>query len=301
MNLRNFPESNLNKLPAKVVKYLADARPKGVEMAKYRLLNGTKNIDKDREKGDEFLFPSAVTINLNGSFIDPETGKDTVEWGVVKSFDEKLKRPTFKKYFVRPTKGDGGIFFIRGNSVADMDDYDGLELSNENRNNPFRDESVPPIFERIDEAKESRVRSKKRNYLFDSLSAIRDWTQDERRIAGAAYNLSTTLSPDELKDRLEEIAEKDPKKFYDGIDSTDNSTKAIIKMSQEAEIITYIPFEHKWVYVGSNETLALLDRREGVNEYQQLLEFLKNSANGPAIKGQLEKLLKAHRAKNKVG
>lgn len=114
------------------------------------------------------------------------------------------------------------------------------------------------------------------------------------RFAGASNGLSSSLEPDVLKDKLEEIAEKDPETFYKSIESEDNKVKAVIKLSTEAGIISFNAHEYKWVYP-SGETVALLNRREGENEVTGLTEFLKTSVNGPKIQGQLEKLLKANK------
>jgi hypothetical protein len=180
---------------------------------------------------------------------------------------------------------------LSGDRIEDLEMYEVLELKNCNGSNPFRDRSEPPLYERVNEAAESKVRSKKRNFLFDSLDAIRHWTPDELRFAAASYNISASLDPDVLKDKLEEIAEKDPETFYKSIESDDNQIKAVIKLAKDAGIISFSAHEYKWMDA-SGETIALLDRREGVDENAALLQFLKTSVNGPAIQGKLEKLLK---------
>lgn len=299
--LQTYAGSSLNKISKKVQDYLDQRALKPGETVKYRLLNGTKNIDPQRAKGDDLLFPSSIIIHLRDRIKDPGANGDkggVVEIGAVESFDDKTKLPVFKKFILTPQKGDGGYFMLSGNNVIDIEMYDILELKNCNKSNPFRDASEDILFERVDEAKESKVRSTKRNFLYDSLDAIRHWTPDEMRIAGAAHNLNANLSIDVIKDRLEEIAEKDPETFYKTIDSEDNKVKALIKLAADAQIIAFSAHENKWFYPGNGETVALLERREGSNEIEQLKEFLKTSANGPAIEGQLQKLLKAQKKNN---
>jgi hypothetical protein len=298
MSLKTYAGSDLNKLSPTLQEYLDGRKLKVGDIVKYRLLVGTKNLDPKRKKGDDWLFPSSIDIPLRATILDPETSK-TVDIGVVNTFNDKTKLPDFRHFIVNPQTGDGGIFMLKGSVVADMDVYEALELSNRNKSNPYRDTSEEVVFERVDDVQESKVRSTRRNFLFESHSAIRRWNADELRAMGAAYNLSPSLDPGILKDRLEEIAEKDPETFYKTIDNPDTATKAIIKMSTEAGIISFNAHENKWSFVGSDETLALLDRREGVSETEQLAEFLKNSANGPAIQGKLEKILRANKEKSK--
>jgi len=310
--LKTYPGSDLNDISNTLKKYLEERKVKPKDTVKYRLLNGTRNIDPNRKKEDEYLFPSVINIPINGLILDPgdevvnEKGEVTSvkndgskQIGAIRSFDDKTKQPVYKKFYVRPQKGDGGIFMLRGNVVEDMDIYDALELSNANASNPYRDVSQDAIFERVNDVAEGQARSKKRNFLFDSLNAIRGWTYDEMRVVGAGYNLSPLLEKDVLKDKLEEIAEKAPEEFFKAIDSVDMKTKALIKLAKDAGVIEYIAHENKWVYVESQEIITLLDRKEGITETEQFALFLKNSANGDKIKGQIEKLVAAKRKAGK--
>lgn len=294
--LQTYTGSNLNTFSKAIQEYLDKSPLLPGESVKYRLLNGTKNIDPERKKGEDLLFPASIVIHLRDRIKDP--GKDDikagiVEIGAVSHFDDRTELPVFKSFIINPSKGDGGYFMLSGDNISDIEMYDVLELKNCNGSNPFRDKSVNALYEKVNEVAESKVRSKKRNYLFDSLDAIRHWTADEIKFAAASNNLSATLPPDVLKDKLEEIAEKDPETFYKSIESDDNQIKAVIKLSKDAGNIAFNAHENKWIYAGSGETLALLDRREGVDENTGLLYFLKTSVNGPRIQGQLEKLLKS--------
>lgn len=152
---------------------------------------------------------------------------------------------------------------------------------------------VAPTFERINDIAESQSRSTKRNFLFDSYTAIRGATYAELRIVGAGFGLSTTLPLEVLKDKLESLAEKNPQKFYEAMDSPDIKIKAIIKMAVEAEIIAFIPHENKWVFTGTDELITLLERKEGITELEQFANFLKTSANGNQVKGNLQRMLTA--------
>lgn len=300
MSLQKYTGSDLNHISNKIETYLNERKLKPGQMAKYRLTNGIRNIDPQRMKGNDVLFPAVVGIPLKTSFYD--TGDEesdnarVVEIGKVKSIDDRTKQMTFQKFYIQPQKGDGGIFNIRGGVVSEMEIYEILELHNWNGSNPFRDVSEPIVFERIDDAKESRARSNRRNFLFDSLNAIKNWTPEEVRIMGAAYNLNSSLDLDVIKDALESIAEKNPEEFYNAIDSEDNKVNALIKLATDSGVISYNAHENKYSFAGG-ETVALLERVEGRSEIDQFREFLKSSANGAAIQGTLQKLIKANNKK----
>lgn len=284
--------SDLNNLSPKLISYLDQRKLKTGEVVKYRLLAKTKNQDPKRKPGDDWLYPSTIIIHLRDRIKKPEGG--VVEIGVVDSVDPITKLPTFRKAFViTPQKLDGGYFFLNEKNIDDVEMYPLLELSNKNGSNPFRDGANDPVFERVDDAKESKVESKKINVLFNCWDAIRNWTPEEMKIAAAGFNIPDATDPDTLKLRLEKLAEKDPETFYNSIDSIDNKITAIINLAKAKEIISYSAHENKWFYTGSNETIILLERREGANEVQQFTNFLKNSPKGADVQEHLKKLIKA--------
>lgn len=292
MSLQKYAGSDLNIISDKLQKYLDDRALQGGQIVKYRLLNGLINRDPNRGPGDDFLFPSSMVIHLRGRLIDPGTNK-AIEIGCVQNFNDITKIPNFKYRIFSPKKGENGEFMIRHGDIDEMESYECLELHEENGSNPYRDTSKPPIFERIDDISESQSRSRRRNYLFDSLTALRGATYAEMRIIGAGFGLNTQLPLEVLRDRLEGIAEKEPKNFYEAMDNADNKTKAVITMAREAEIIAFIPHENKWVFTGSNELITLLDRKEGMTELDQFANFIKNNKNGDQIKGNLTRMLAA--------
>lgn len=289
MNLQENTELGLNLISDTVKKYLEGRPLLPGQPARYRLLCGVTNTDPARKKGYEILYPSSIGFTLKDRLNDPGL-KHIVQIGVVSGFDDK-GQPKYRYFTHNPMPGTKGEFSLRAESLDELEMYDFIELSNKNKSNPWRDQSVKPLFERIDEEKESEVRSTKRNYLFDSFTAIRTWNRSELRWVAAAYNIDPKASASVMKDRLETIAEADPKGFYETIDSEDLKIKAIIKIAKSEGVISFNAHENRWTYTVSGETIALLPRREGVDEIEQLKEFLKSSANGPAIKDNIVHLI----------
>lgn len=296
-SLRTFEGSTINKISQEVEDYLDSRKLGRGETAKYRLLNGKPN--GDTTKGAvEILFNSQIYFSLRGFILDPVNG--VVEVGAVKSFDNATKSVVFKTRFITPQR-QIGEFILNGNNIDDIGDYDAIELSNLNKTNPFRDTAEEPIFERIDDVLESQQRSSDRNYLLDSWNAIKVWNYDEMRIIAAGYNLDISQKIGVLKDKLETIAQKDPKKFYMSIDSEELKIKATIKMAKDADVIQYIPHESKWVFVGTNEPIVQLDRREGLTPDEQFALFLSNGVNGDKVKTNIQKMVTAKNAEKKKG
>lgn len=304
MNLRTYKDQRINDFSKTVVDYIEKRPLPPGQVAKYRLLNGTAQYNRKTNKTD-MIYGSAVAVPLKANIIDPgETiqgeGKEfpkTVNagiktMGIVLSID-KQGNPEFKgKMYVYPAINQPE-FYLSGSNADDVLMYEALELTSHNKSNPFRDPSVQPIFERINEVEESKKRSTKRNFLKDSFAAIERWTPEEMKAIGAGYNISPSLGIDVIKDRLEQIAEQDPETFYKTIDKESTKIKGLITVAREAGVIHYSAMEKTWYFTVANEVILMTVIREGVDEIQQLAAFLESAANGEKVRGNIEKLIRA--------
>lgn len=293
MGLSTYPEIDVNKISKKLRDYLDGRALEPGQIAKYRLLNGVRNVDPQRKKGDDYRFPVATKVGISQRIIDPGSKNNPITIGVIRDIDKVTRMPKFAGFYAKPDPGSNGIFTISATVTEEIEFYELLELSNLNRSNPFRDTSVEPLFERVEEAKEAKGRMERRDYLSKCYDSIAKWTEKELKTMAAAYNISTRLDPGVLRDTLASIAEKEPKVFFESIGNDDLQIAALVRLSVENNIIAFNPVENKWTYVANGETAALLDRREGVDEFEGLKHFIKDSGNGAVVKGQLQKMLKA--------
>lgn len=304
MNLKTYKDQRINDFSKTIFDYL-EKRPLLPGMvAKYRLLNGTPQFNKKTGNTD-MIYGSSVAVRLKSNIIDPgfvieaEDKKDskTVDAGIkvvgIVTEIDKQGNALFKgKLYVTPAINQPE-FYISGDNAEDVLMYEALELSSENKSNPYRDKSVLPTFERIDDVAEAKQRTGKRNYLRESLNAIDRWTYEEMKAIAAGYNISTKLPQGTMRDRLESIAEKNPEVFYKNIDSEATKLKGLISIAKEAGVIHFTAIENTWYFTASGEVITILQRKEGVDETQQLALFLDASANGPKIQGNIEKLVRA--------
>jgi len=289
MSLRIVNNSDVNKVSNTLTSYLKDRKLKSDEEAVYRLLNGTLNVDPQKKDG-VMLYPSVQGISLNDTIIDPEN-QTVVRIGLPKTADRD-GNVVFRKFYVTPKKNEG-TFSLRGNVAADIEIYNVLELLSLNKSNPYRNEDVEPLFERVDGAAESKARSEKTNYLRLALNAIDGWDYDHLRVIGSSYNISTKLDKEVIKEQLEAIAQKNPKAFFDRIDSEDTKVRSVIRIAREANVISYIGHERRWLFTEQDETIFTLELKEGVNEIDQLAKLLIDNPKGPAMRKAIEKLISA--------
>lgn len=305
MSLKPYKDLNINVFSKTITDYLGKSVLLPGMVAKYRLLNGTPQFNKKSGKTD-MIYPASQSIRLKSNVIDPgylskkdESDKEGTlvdagikTCGIVLEIDKNGNPKFHGKLYVYPAMNQPE-FYIKGDTADDVLIYEALELSCENKSNPFRDQAVTPVFERINEVAEAKQRSNKRNYLKDSLNAIGRWDYEQMKAIGAGYNISTKLPMETIKDQLESIAEKDPETFYKNIDKESTKLKGLISVAKEAGVIHFSAMENTWYFTGTNEVITMLPRKEGVSEVDQFALFLDASANGPRIQGNIEKLVRA--------
>jgi len=286
MALQTFKDHNVNKISDALKKYLDERPIKG--NVKYRMLNGTKNIDPKAIIGkDDYSFPSITQIILRARLKDPGT-KQPVEVAHVKI----MGKDSVEAYGVLNIPDTNrGVFVLHEGIMDEEEIYQVIELLNENASNPYRDASVNPLFERVDETYLSKMnvaRRKTKQTMYEYIDLL-DMT--ERRLLHAANGGGFDDDPDVVTDKLQELAEKDPVWFDKMVNSPITPLKSVVKQAIEKGHVQYNAQTHQYLWVVSQETIATLDRVEGVAPVQQFAEWLDTSKNGEAITKQMKNLI----------
>lgn len=286
MALQTFKDHNVNKISDALKKYLEERPLKG--NVKYRMLNGTKNIDPKAIVGkDDYLFPSITQIILRARMKDPGT-KQPVEVAHVKI----MGKDSVEAYGVLNVPDTNrGVFVLHEGIMDEEEIYDVIELLNENASNPHRDKSVNPLFERVDEVSLSKGKVAQRNLRIEMLKYIDILDPLEKRLLYAANNGGFDDDLDVVTDKLQELAEKDPAWFKAMVESRITPVKAIVKQALEKGHVQYDAQTNRYLWVATQETIASLDRVEGVAPVQQFAEWLDTSKNGETITKQMKNLI----------
>lgn len=258
----------------------------------YRLINHVDDLVSGQKRfGAATTIPTRDSINDNGRVVDIGVPR-IVENGVVK----KVKK--FRVSAVGENLIHNGVFELSGSNAEHVEFYEYFEVCNYNKSNPDRDESVLPIFERIDDDKEADVRSAEIDALTKALILVSQMSNAEIRDFARVRNWNLKESISVLKSRVKTFAKDEPETFVAMVDDPENKTKIVIKQALDAGIIIYQPAEHKMLWADGN-TIAKLDRAE-VGEDPALdcfYRWTREKSNGEnilkSIKLQLSKLQKA--------
>ena len=285
---------NVNKISPELEKYLK-ARPL-VGTVKYRMLNGTVNVDPKAVKGlDDILYPSITQIWFKDTIKDPGT-KSTVRIGYIKEADEKGLNHTYGHWLIPGV--NRGVFTLAEGILEHEEIYPVIELLNSNKSNPYRTETDPPLFERIDKLKEANLTIAKNNKLFRAWQAIDIMEMSDKRIFHAANGGQFDDDEGLVNSNLQELAKADPEKFYLMVDSPLTHVQSLVKQASDNNIWQYDAQQHRYLWVGG-ETIVTLTRMEGVDHLTQFADWLQKNHNGAQIQKQAKNLLVPEEGKKK--
>jgi hypothetical protein len=285
-NLTDYgTESKINKISKQVQAHLDKYPLTGI--AKFRMLNGTPNVDPQAKAFNKTFYPSITTIHYKSRFTDPGT-KQPVEIGKVIEFNEKGAPVRWERKHVHGY--EKGQIVLMSESMDDAEAYPIFQLHNENLSNPFRDTSVVATFERVDVLKEDSLAVRMNNKLFKAWQAIDYMDIADKRLYHAANGGGYDDETITVDANLQRLAQADPEKFSTMIDSPLTKIKSTVKQCHDKNLVQYDAQQHRYLWVGG-ETIATLNRVEGQSETTQFAEWLNTNKNGTQILSQMNNLL----------
>lgn len=272
--LQTVKGSNVNQVSDKVTKILSEYKFGSNDNVKFRLLISKPNPDT-RPGKPKVIYPN-ITIPTSFEIVD--NGNPTLVAAVKQVIKEGEYR--IQKYDVDGSKTENGIFRLVGNKPDDVRIFPLLMLSPYRKGSPFARPDIEPLYELVDEKAEKMLFTSKKNALknaFDVIEAIE--AAGELREYAVAFGANVDDDADTLKGVLDKEAMADPVGFVAKMDLPATKMKAIINIGIQKQKIQYDAQQHRYMWTGG-ETIATLNRVDGVDHMTQFCEWLLNSKNG---------------------
>jgi hypothetical protein len=260
------------------------------EVVEYQLLCGTRD-SKDPSK---ILYPTSFRIPSKDRIHDTGTGK-FVDIGV---YDEQRTRAhgsvkdgniLTKAIFIRGAKG---LIGLTGGKIEDQELFEFFELTNTNESNSSRDDSIVPLFKRIDKVNDSKISTKHRSKRTQAMVYVDSLSEKDIRELAAALKWDEKDELIVLKDKLGDFAEKKPDAFITFIEAPGVKDMALIKFAITKGIIKYDVSTHKILWP-SGETIAILDRADGKTEIENFSDWVLTAKNGGDVMTSIRKKMTA--------
>tara|TARA_R100001510_G_C7650660_1_gene208195 strand:- start:1829 stop:2650 length:822 start_codon:yes stop_codon:yes gene_type:complete len=174
-----------------------------------------------------------------------------------------------------------GTIVLNGGSVKENEIYEYFELCNYNASNPNRDETITPVFFRVDPKKASEAARKDRTTKRQALNIAAEMGAADIRNFVAMMGWDENRDLIVLRDKVEEYAESHPDEFVRRSKNKQNAIYALISRAKSARVITFDASSNTWKWVDSQEQICTVAR--GTKRDDSLVAHLVESDNGSEV------------------
>lgn len=250
----------------------------------YRLLNSVT----DPNRPGQVRFPASVKIRSVDRVRISEDESDTYDIGLVRQIDKEGIVQGMRHIKIAAQE-EAGYFRVVGGNLLDEELYVLLELTNLNLSNPLRDESIEPLFQRIDEEKEATDSRKKRSARLSAMTFAANMNLAAVKDFAASRNWEQNDKEEVLRQRIEKLAETEPEAFMRSVNDKDLIIRATIKRAVDKGTIRFDIPQSKWVWKAGGETICVVAKSEGLEPFDGLVDFIKTNKKGDAVYVEIAK------------
>lgn len=280
-----------NDLPATMRKKLDEERTVVGKIAKYKFYVAKRNPDGQHKPGEEHIYPAIYTLTPVTFQITDGDSRKQCKIGMYDGYElhNDVEDARFKRIIIK--ERDEGILTLDMSVPEHIEMFEYLELHPKNENGFFRDKNIPAMFCRVDELKEAKQRLRTKELRGQTIMVATRMSEQEVRNFAAAMNWNELEDFEILKDKMIEIADKDPEFFRKFVDDPGTEYKAVIRRAIDANIITWTPLESKFSWTSNGGTIAILDRNSADKNIEGMSDWLMTSKNGPETFKKIKTLI----------
>jgi len=269
--------AHYNNLSSKLREELSEKLQSFGKRVRYKFNISKPNPDPMKYNGD-IIYPNSYTLDpCIFDILDPyeEKGKPkSKKIAFVEGSDEKGVPNRFKK--IKISALQRGILDLELREGSD-DWYTAmyLELHPKLNNGKFSDANRNPMFSRIDEVKAAQDSKSERNARLKALNATMEMKDKDIVNFADAMLWDSTENVIVLRNKVEELADRNPEFFNDLVAGKTVEYRATIKQAMTKKVIEFDPGEYKFVWAGNKQTITVLSPSGEKNEVEKLAEFLQ--------------------------
>lgn len=280
-----------NKLSPELRAILNKERELAGKIVKYKFYIAHKNPDAQHAADGEYIYPASYTLTpVTYNILDPgDKTYKLIGLAVGLATYGEIEEVTLERVSV-PGRF-AGILTLDLQYMEHLAMFEFLQMHPKLEGGMFRDKNVPAMFVRVDDLKEAKTKLKRREDRSIALQFATRMQEKEVREFAAAMNWNELDDLDILRDKITELADKDPAFFQKFIDDPLLESKATIRRALDANIIAWIPVENKFVWVSNGTTIAMLERGEGEEYMDKMAHWFRAHKNGDEVYKKIKSLL----------
>lgn len=276
-NLSPELREKLSKKAAEVGRYV-----------KYKFAIAKRNPDGEMKTGGEYLYPQSWALTPVTFHITDGGSRKKI--GII----DKLKEygaPSDSFRRCKLNEQFKGVLTLDLDSMDDQDMFAYLELHPKLEGGIYRDKNEMAIFKHIDDVKEAKSSLTARENRANAMFVASQMAVKEIKDFACAMDWDEHDDISIIRDKVMELADKDPLWFKNFIDNKSIEYRAVIKRAMDNNIVAWQPVENKFVWVSNGQTIAILDRCEDGKVLERMSDWIVTSKNGQEVYTKLKGIL----------
>lgn len=270
----------------KLSKKLAVGKPS--QAVVYRLLTaGQKNPFTGRP-----MYPSGYGYSGIASIYDEGDEENPEKTIIYQTGTKPLPNGAAEPIIGRIDWGSTGTLTVQKNQQSL---FEFMERDNRNASNPFRNKSVQPLYERVDEEATAKEQNAKIDLELDALLLIKTMDGAELVRYAKALDVDTNRKIEQIIHDMRVIARRDPKTFIDNASSILMKVRAEVKDAVEQGILEFDAADNKYIWRKEKNALVIVPR--GTDELDFAVNFLVSDKKGEVAYKEIVKRLAAANTK----
>jgi hypothetical protein len=227
---------------------------------KFKFNISKSNPDPEKHDG-AYIFPNMYTLDPRTfRILDPYEDRPGVskskEIGLVDKVDRDGKPESFHR--IRINYREQGLKEL--NVTEKYDDFEFamfLWMHPKLKGGQFQDSNKTYVFELIDEVADAKERKEKREARIKATTIARSMDDNKVKEFADAMQWSET-DMEIIRDKVEELADTEPKFFNDFINGKDLEYQAVLKRALDKKIIEFDPAEYNYKWPSNNQVIVVL-------------------------------------------
>jgi len=287
----------INDLSPKFRKEIEDRVKSFGKQVLYKFDISSNNPDPSKADGP-VIWPHIYTLDPRRFTIkDPyedRAGKQALKQiAIITEIDTDNKAVKFGKVQVKGR--DKGQLRLDLDNNEDFAYAMFLELHPKHRGGLFADKTKHQVFVRIDEEADAKTKRQERSEKLKAMEKAQGLSDAEVRQFADAMTWDSTEKIVVLRSRIEDMAENEPVFFNEMLAEGNRvvQVSATLKRAADKGIIAFDSIDYRYFYVGSNQTIAVLQPVGDKTELQKMTDWIIGSGkDGDAVLKKIESLLK---------
>lgn len=269
------------------------------KIVRYKFNLARENPDREKYNG-KFIYPAQYNLDpVQFKITDPYEKRPNKQAskniGIIESLQKNERGNDEYRYArVRVLDTDRGEKYFDMTKPEDVTQVAYLELHPKNGSGMFTSTNMISMFSRIDDLKEATQKRTERSEKRKALEAIEDMDEAAVLEFADAMSWNSALSPEIIRNQMEELAETTPKMFNNLISDKKLKIQATVKRAIDNRVLGYNPVDGSLTWDSTGQQIVVLGQNTGEKtDVERFAEwFVTNGKKADETYKKLESLSK---------